>query len=499
MLARTRPARISATLIGMALVAGACSATPSVDEAKGTPADADSAPGIIQPMPPETLETPVDTAPADSIPPTTVPTPGPTSTSPASPVEVNLRAGSTVGVAFSGTGIGITHTQHSADSWGAPDAVARARSLIPSVASTQNQHIYGWGTLNPNPAPGQFDWRSLDSRVEMMRQTRGTPVITLCCAPDWMKGGAPGSTNWGRLEVAPNRQHFDDFAALARTVALRYPDVRHFQVWNEMKGFWNPSLNRWDHEAYTDLYNLVYRELKAVNPAIQVGGPYVVVGSWANPAAASHPSTLRGPWGTADRRDLDVVEYWLENAVGADFIAIDAWTGTRDRGMQSDVFAATTKFRDVGRWVRQRTDVPIWWSEWYVTPDYPQATGGEWTSERISALIARALIELSMGDSDIALHWAPQPEATACGACLWTDTRLTGGGRVTSTGEAVRLLRQHVEGRELRLLDHDAPGLTAVASVESVVIINELGRQRQISIDGTPLTVAAHGVVAHPR
>ena len=26
-------------------------------------------------------------------------------------------------------------------------------------------------------------------------------MITLCCAPDWMKGGEPGFTNWSRLEV----------------------------------------------------------------------------------------------------------------------------------------------------------------------------------------------------------------------------------------------------------------------------------------------------------
>ena len=28
-------------------------------------------------------------------------------------------------------------------------------------------------------------------------------MITLCCAPDWMKGGEPGFTNWSTLEVGP--------------------------------------------------------------------------------------------------------------------------------------------------------------------------------------------------------------------------------------------------------------------------------------------------------
>ena len=66
----------------------------------------------------------------------------------------------------------------------------------------------------------RYDWSSLDRRVNQMVKTEnfsllppehivfikvetgGTPVITLCCAPDWMKGGEPGFTNWSRLEVA---------------------------------------------------------------------------------------------------------------------------------------------------------------------------------------------------------------------------------------------------------------------------------------------------------
>ena len=64
----------------------------------------------------------------------------------------------------------------------------------------QNQHIMGWGGGNPEPSPGEYDWGSLDTRVEMMRRTGARMVITLCCAPDWMKGGEPGETDWSNLE-----------------------------------------------------------------------------------------------------------------------------------------------------------------------------------------------------------------------------------------------------------------------------------------------------------
>ena len=58
----------------------------------------------------------------------------------------------------------------------------------------------GWGGGNPEPSPGKYDWGSLDVRVETMRRTGARMVITLCCAPDWMKGGEPGETDWSNLE-----------------------------------------------------------------------------------------------------------------------------------------------------------------------------------------------------------------------------------------------------------------------------------------------------------
>ena len=58
----------------------------------------------------------------------------------------------------------------------------------------------GWGGGNPEPSPGEYDWGSLDVRVETMRRTGARMVITLCCAPDWMKGGEPGETDWSNLE-----------------------------------------------------------------------------------------------------------------------------------------------------------------------------------------------------------------------------------------------------------------------------------------------------------
>ena len=74
------------------------------------------------------------------------------------------------------------------------------------------------------------------------------------------------------MEDAPLPEHFADFAALSAAGAKRYPCVRHFLVWNEFKGFFDDELKRWDAKGYTDLYNVVYDAVKAVDRANQVGG-----------------------------------------------------------------------------------------------------------------------------------------------------------------------------------------------------------------------------------
>jgi hypothetical protein len=209
---------------------------------------------------------------------------------------------------------GVTHTQRSIDSWGNSAAIKNAKLLLDSVTHYQNQHIMGWGTLNPWPDstitnPGNWNWSSLDGRMKLIRETNGVPVITLCGAPTWMHNPSMnGQTDWNALEKAPTKDHYDDFAHLCAEVARRYPDVIHFQVWNEFKGFYNSSKNRWDYENFTVMYNMVYDSLKAVNPEILVGGPYVVMDSWSH-SSISHPSNLRGEYGILDQRPLDVINY----------------------------------------------------------------------------------------------------------------------------------------------------------------------------------------------
>lgn len=321
--------------------------------------------------------------------------------------------------------IGFTHGHTSADQWGKPAAVARARQLMARNFTVQNQHIMGWGALNPEPAPGVYDFATLDARVALMRQTGSTPVITLCCSPDWMKQSGLGTTEWADLEAAPHPDHYDDFASLAATVARRYPDVHHFVVWNELKGFYDRGRNRWDIESYTVLYNKVATALKEVNPQIQVGGPYIPMDSWSSPAKASHPSAVRGAWGVLDQRALDALDYWLANAEYADFVSIDGSTSTKDQGVIGDPVAATAKFADVTAAVRARTDLPIWWSEVHLR------FKGTPSINTVIAAHEAAIDALERSGADVALFWSPEQTGTTCTGCFWTSTRTSRGGQPT--------------------------------------------------------------------
>ncbi|WP_307845557.1 xylan 1,4-beta-xylosidase [Planomonospora sp. ID67723] len=370
---------------------------------------------------------------------------------------------------------GVTHTEYSADNDGSPDTAAAAH-LLSRVPMVQNQHIMGWGAGNPEPAPGKYDFRDLDRRIKLMADSQGVPVITLCCAPDWMKGGSEGRTDWSRssLETAPQRKHFDDFAKLVTTVAKRYPTVKHYMVWNEFKGFWNNAQNRWDAESYTEMYNKVYDALKAVDKDIKVGGPYVPILS--NKSGAG--SELQGPWGIADQRDLDAVKYWIENKKGADFIVIDAASVTKDAGIHPDEFTALGKFGAITTWLREKGgDLPVWWAEWYVAPD-----DVDWTEERRTAVHVAAMMEFATSGATTALYWNPQRKSgQECPACLWRPGK---GDELPMAGILSGFTKWFPAGVPLEPVTSSDPKVRVIAQQRMIVMVNTTNARVSTTVDG---------------
>ncbi|WP_242586228.1 xylan 1,4-beta-xylosidase [Streptomyces sp. MST-110588] len=393
-------------------------------------------------------------------------------------------------------GWGFTHTEFSADR-GTATATADADRLLSSDPMPQNQHIMGWGAQNPEPSPGHYDFKDLDSRVDLIRRTGGTPVLTLCCAPDWMKGGEAGQTRWGDLEKAPHPDHYQDFADLAGKIARRYPDVHHFIVWNEFKGFFDDAKGRWDYEGYTRLYNLVYQELKKVNKDIKVGGPYVVMDSYA-PGDDTHASGLKGPWGSIDQRTLDAVDYWNQHKAGADFVVVDGSSYDKDDRYVPDEFTATQKFADVGRWLREKTKLPLWWAEWYVeVPDKNDNRAG-WAENHRTAVQASGLIEMARGGATSGFYWNPQNESADCPGCLWRSTQLDdGGGELPMMKLLSGFSRAFPPGtrfRDVPVAAGDRPDIRVLGDDRTVLVVNTLDRALTVTVDGQRVDLAPYGI-----
>ncbi|MEU0336090.1 xylan 1,4-beta-xylosidase [Streptomyces sp. NPDC006193] len=399
-------------------------------------------------------------------------------------------------------GWGFTHTQYSADQGPAAATARVARILGRGGGLPQNQHIMGWGADNPEPVEGHYDFGALDRRIDFVRASGGTPVITLCCSPDWMKGGRAGAggTDWSRtaLETPPTPGHYQDFADLAATVARRYPDVRHFIVWNEFKGFWNDAAARWDYEGYTRMYNLVYRALKKVDEDIMVGGPYLVMDS-VDPRDPNASTALRGPWGAMDQRVLDAFGYWNAHKAGADFAVVDGASYTRDDELLPDEFAATRKFTAVGQWVRRQTHgLPLWWAEYYVEPGDGDGERTGWSEPHRVAVQATGMIAMAEGGAGSGFYWNPQKRTGDCAGCLWTPTGAAGGGRTLPMyGLLSRFAGAFPPGTRyttVSVAPDDVPNVRVLATRRTVLVVNTLARTISARIDGKRFDLRAYEV-----
>jgi hypothetical protein len=379
--------------------------------------------------------------------------------------------------------LGVTHTQDTLD----PEEPAAARRrgmdiLSGDSAIWQNVHLMGFGTINPEPAPGEYDWSILDQRMKLAEDTGGRTVLTACCAPDWMKGGAPGETDWSRLEADPLPEHYGDYAKLVAAAVERYPQIERVLVWNELKGFYHDEDNRWDYEGYTDLYNQVYRAVKDVRSDVEVGGPYVVLSS-LDPGSPDS-SDLRGPWGVADQRALDVVDYWLENNDGADFVAVDASTSTREDTRPTSVTEGAQKYADLGRWLRERTDLPIWWAEFY--PDVPDGEAAGPDSQASAVATLATVAAYAESGASAALLWGPQGHDLEYSA-LWTDSTEDDGGQPTPLTAAWQWLVPRLAQGDVEIGRSPRMPILVFRAPDGAVVVNLTGDDVQVTPDTEPV------------
>src|SRR6266699_442934 len=301
-----------------------------------------------------------------------------------------------------------------------PTAVKNVKSLIKHAIAYENTPIMAWGVDDPWPDPSQAEpgnWSTLDSRLQLIIDTGGIPVITLSEAPWWMKGElqSDGSTRlimhseeWSNIAYSARilDNKMDAWLHLVQRVAERYMvapyNVRYFQVWNELKGYYNPITNSYDYTT------------SAGDPS----GPN-----------AKHGYTYMYNQ-TYGQRPLDVVQYWLQHKAGAGFITVDGDNGNKDGVNITDPFTASEKFADITHWIRSLNNdiypgaatLPIWWAEWSAWP-YTNLADDNYNN----AIKSYAMIMFLEAGGSVALSWGGLGDGTASKG-LWTTTA-TGGGQ----------------------------------------------------------------------
>ncbi|MDA8064274.1 MAG: hypothetical protein M0031_02035 [Thermaerobacter sp.] len=364
-----------------------------------------------------------------------------------------------------------------------PGAVVSARAVMASLPrSYADQAIFGFGAASdPEPSPGVFNLGDIARRIAMIQAAGDMPVITLVSAPPWMKG--PASTGRSLFATPPAPDHYQDFAALAAHVALRFPQVKYFVVWSELRGFWNPATRSWDYRDYTRMYNDVYRAIKRVRPDALVGGPYANMTAYPRPVRGA-VSTVHGRWGYLDQGMLDAVSYWLAHKAGADFVAVDGATAvaeTGDAGLANPVTAAG-QYAAVDRWIRARSDLPIWWMESHIQPSRG------WTPAQAAAARIATLAEMAGSGASVGMQWQPQEQAGWPDEGLWTSTLVPGGGQPTPLATLLPKVLP-ILGRSPALMSGEPPGVLVASDGAGILAVNTTDHRVTAEVGGSPLAL----------
>lgn len=432
---------------------------------------------------------------------------------------------------------GITYADNSLDYPFAGNdsaAVMHARLLLGSAVTFQNTPIMAWGLPDPWPdpsAPEPTHWDALDARVSLIESTGSIPVLTLSEAPWWMKGQLQpdGRTlllseadEWSTRAYSSRilDNEMDSWLLLVQRVAERYMappyNVRYFQVWNELKGYYDPVTNAYDYttspgkpdgphanHGYTYLYNRVYERLMSVatsleirTPEVKIGGPYAVMDTWSSPVQ-SDPSNLTKPYGTFDGRPMDAVKYWLGHKLGAGFIAVDVSNSNKNNVNLAYASAAAEKFADVVHWMRSlddakypgATSLPIWLAEWYASPY------DDWSNnDHSNAIKTYALMAFLKAGGAVALAWGVTDEGRS-GPRLWTATG-KGGGKALPFYASYRDFKRYFPvGTQLYAATVTTPDqVDVVASATAVMIVNKTPNTLVVSVNGAVTSLKPYQV-----
>jgi hypothetical protein len=345
---------------------------------------------------------------------------------------------------------------------GGPSSEATGRDLITALRTDKLLTATPIKAGMPDathPSPGvsgrfSYDWQVVDRAFGDMRRLKVLPYISIDATPQIL-GGAVAPFSGPMLRTGrPFESAFatevprdlDAFGAMVRdlvhhVVVERRERVPYWGVWNEpnLDVFWKGTLG-----DYLQLYDVVSRAVKTVDPRLLVGGPE---------SAAWDPS-----WAE------EIVQHAARAGVPLDFFSWHYYSG--NLGELSEVAARIRALARenglprvprlvVGEWSWQISNLPG-------TGTRPWSERNFFVNDWAAAFAAASLIEMQRLRMAMAIYTNPVAEPGGEG--------FEGSGLVSSrgpwaTGNAFRLWR--LLGSSIVASRLDAPpGITAQASVD---------------------------------
>jgi xylan 1,4-beta-xylosidase len=128
-----------------------------------------------------------------------------------------------------------------------------------------------------------YDWSGIDRLYDDLLARHIKPFVELGFTPEALATSKNSIFYWHGNTSHPNMQGWHELVdAFIRHIEERYGkgEVRtwFFEVWNEpnLSGFWEGA----DQKAYFELYDLTSKTIKAIDPALRVGGPSTAGAAW---------------------------------------------------------------------------------------------------------------------------------------------------------------------------------------------------------------------------
>jgi xylan 1,4-beta-xylosidase len=212
------------------------------------------------------------------------------------------------------------------------------------------------GTVREQGGRITYDWSGIDRLYDDLLAKGMRPFVELGFTPQALATSGNKIFYWNGNTSHPRPDGWKALIdAFIRHLEARYgrDEVRgwYFEVWNEpnLAGFWEGA----DQQAYFALYDLTAATLKAVDPALRVGGPATAGAAWV-PEFLAHA-----------KQSGAKVDFVTTHAYGVDGGFLDE-AGKSDTKLSPSPDAIIGDVRKVRRQIAASPfpDLPLYFTEW---------------------------------------------------------------------------------------------------------------------------------------